>query len=99
MRRDSTGFSASWFHSSFGIGISTGMAATIIGFLVALIGIRPTARRLLALGGEMALAAPEARAALGAQLGATRARMIAFSLVGTLFMMIAVLAMATARYL
>jgi hypothetical protein len=99
MRRDSAGFSAGWFHSSFGIGISTGMAATIVGFLVALIGIRPTVRRLLALGTEMAQAAPDARGALAMQLGAARARMIAFSLVGTLFMLIAVLAMATARYL
>jgi uncharacterized membrane protein len=99
MRRDSAGFSPSWFHSSFGIGLSTGMVATLIAFLLALIGIRPTLRRLLALGTEMAQAAPEARGAIAAQLGAARGRMMAFSMVATLFMIIAVLAMATARYL
>jgi uncharacterized membrane protein len=99
MRRDSAGFSPSWFHSSFGIGLSTGMVATLIAYLLALIGIRPTLRRLMALGNEMAQAAPEARGAIAAQLGAARGRMMAFSMVATLFMIIAVLAMATARYL
>jgi len=99
MRRDSSGFMAGWFRTPMGMGISTGMAATIIGYLVALFGIRPALKKMAAIGGQMALAAPEARPALTAELNAARGRLIAFGGVGALFLIIAVLAMATARYL
>lgn len=99
VRRDSNNFSAGWFHSSMGIGISTGMLAAIVAFLVGLFGVMPAMKRMRLLGGEMAQAAPEARAPFMVQLEAARARLIAFGMVGTLFVIIAVLAMAVARYL
>ena len=99
MRRDSGGFAAGWFHSSAGIGYSTGMAAALIAFIVALLAIRPALKRLGAIGAQMAQATPDARAALTGQFTAARGRLIAFGSVGALFLMIAVLAMASARYL
>lgn len=100
VRRDSAGFTASWFRSPFGVGISTGMFAAVIAFLIGALLIKPAMHRLSSLGGEMARAAsPEARAALGPQVDAARSRLIAFGMVGSFFVIIAVFAMATARYL
>lgn len=99
MRRDSSGFQGSWFHSSFGIGLSTGMLGAIIAFLIGVILIKPATVRMARLGGEMATAAPERRTAIGAELAAARGRLIASGAVGSIFVLIAVLAMATARYL
>ena len=100
MRSDSAGFQPAWFHSSFGIGISTGMVAAIIAFLVGVILIKPATSRMAALSTEMAAApTPAARDVVSQQLIATRGRLIASGMVGTLFVLIAVLAMATARYL
>lgn len=100
MRRDSAGFQPAWFHSPMGIGISTGMIAAIVAFTISLLLIKPAMKRLAAAGGEMAQAAsPEARAAIGPRVEAAQARLIALGTVGSLFLIIAVLAMATARYL
>ncbi|MGH7592472.1 MAG: hypothetical protein ACRELE_01265 [Gemmatimonadales bacterium] len=99
-RRDSDGFRSAWFRSPFGAGISTGMIAAIVAFLIGLLLIKPAMRRLSTLGGEMAQSAsPDARAAIGARVESARARLIAVGMVGTLFLIVAVLAMATARYL
>lgn len=99
MRRDSAGFSAGWFRSSIGIGISTGMAAAIIAFLLGLFAIRPAIKRLSAIGAQVAQATPEARAGLMAAAAPVRGRLIALGSVGALFLLIAVLSMAVARYL
>jgi uncharacterized membrane protein len=100
MRRDSGGFAAPWFHSPVGIGLSTGMIAAIVAFLVGWLLIKPAIKRLSALGAEMAQAgSPDARAAIAPRADAARARLIAFGMVGSLFIVIAILAMATARYL
>jgi uncharacterized membrane protein len=99
MRRDSANFSSGWFHSPMGMGLSTGMLAAIIAFLIGLLAINPAMKRLGALSGQMMAAPPEARPAMVPQVEAARARLIAFGKVGMLFLVIAVLAMATARYL
>lgn len=99
VRRDSSNFTPGWFHSPTGIGISTGMVAAIIAFLIGVLAINPAMKRLSALGAEMMHATPDARGALSTQVDAARARLIAFGMVGTIFVVIAVLAMATARYL
>jgi uncharacterized membrane protein len=99
VRRDSGNFAAGWFHSPMGIGISMGMVAAIVAFLIGLLAINPAMKRLGGLGAQMMAAAPEARAGFATQIDAARSRLIAFGMVGTLFIVIAVLAMATARYL
>jgi uncharacterized membrane protein len=98
LRRDSANFSAGWFHSPIGMGLSTGMVAAIIAFLIGLLAINPALKRISALGAQMGAAAPEARDGFMVQIGAARARLIAFGMVGTIFIVIAVLTMATARY-
>jgi uncharacterized membrane protein len=98
LRRDSGGFQPAWFRSPFGMGISTGMIAAIIAFLIGLFLISPSLNRLVSIGLEMSQAAPEARAAIAPRLNAARGRMVALGMVATLFVIIAVLAMATARY-
>jgi len=99
LRRDSGGFSAPWFHTSFGIGISTGMIAALIAFLIAVIAIRPILNKMAAFGASLAQATAEERTAIGVQFNAARGRLIAFGSVGALFLVIAVVAMAGARYL
>lgn len=99
MRRDSGNFAAGWFHSSIGIGFTTGMIAAIVSFLIGLLAVRPAIKRMAALGAELAQAAPEARPGLMAAVGLVRARLIAFGSIGALFVLIAVMSMAVARYL
>jgi len=98
LRRDSSGFSAAWFRTPFGTGLSTGMLAAIIAFLVGAFLMRPALSRLAALAGQAAGAPPAAGDALMVQVTAARDRLIAFGKVGSLFLIIAVLAMASARY-
>jgi uncharacterized membrane protein len=99
LRRDSGNYSAGWFRSPMGIGLSTGMLAAIVAFLIGLLAVMPAMKRMGMLATQMALAAPEARGGLMEQVTAARARLVAFGAVGTLFIVIAVLAMAVARYL
>ncbi|HEY3934151.1 MAG TPA: hypothetical protein VGL65_05985, partial [Gemmatimonadales bacterium] len=99
VRRDSAGFTPSWFRSPFGTGIATGMIAAIIAFLIGIIFVKPTMVRLSRLGAEMMQAPPEGRGAFAPRIDAIRGRLIAYGTVGSIFIIIAVLAMAVARYL
>jgi len=99
MRRDSAGFDPAWFRSRFGMGISTGMIAAIIAFLIGAFMIRPTMNRILSIADEMEAAEPAARPAIAARIASVRARFIAMGSVASLFIIIAVVAMAVARYL
>jgi uncharacterized membrane protein len=99
MRRDSAGFSPGWFRTPAGMGYSTGMAAAVIAYVVALVAIRPTLKRMGAIGARMAQAGPDGQPALMAEMLQARGRLIAFGGVGAMFLLIAVLAMSVARYL
>ena len=99
VRRDSGNFTPNWFHSPDGIGYTTGMIAAIVAFLIGLLAINPALKRLGVLGAEMMQAPAESRVAISAQVDAARARLIAFGKVATIFLVIAVVAMAAARYL
>jgi hypothetical protein len=99
MRRDSANFQPAWFQSSFGMGISTGMLAALITFLIGLLLIKPTLRRLAAIGAQVAATAPEQRGGLLVELNAQRGRLKRFGITGMLFMLIAIGTMAVARYL
>jgi len=99
MRRDSGGFAAAWFHSSTGIGLSTGMVFAVIAWILAFFTIRPTLKRMAGIGARMAQAGPDGQGALMAEMLQARGRLIAFGGVGALFLLVAVMAMATARYL
>jgi hypothetical protein len=76
------------------------MIAAIVAFLVGWLLVKPAIKSFSALGAEMVQASsPDARAAVAPRADAARARLIAFGMVGSLFIVIAILAMATARYL
>ena len=99
MRRDSGGFNPSWFHTPFGIGLSAGMVAALVAYIFALVLIKPTLQRMAAIGASLATATPDDRPRLGADLNAQRARLLASGMVSMLFLLLAIAAMATARYL
>jgi uncharacterized membrane protein len=99
VRQDSAGFTPSWFRSPFGAGIGAGMIAAILAFLIGVIFIKPAMVRMSRLGAEMAQSPAEARGAFMPRLDAARGRLMAWGMVGSIFIIIAVLAMATARYL
>jgi uncharacterized membrane protein len=96
---DSSGFEAAWFATRFGQGISTGMLAAVLAYILGVFVVRPALYRMLALGGQMAQASPSDRPAIEQQMVATRGRLITFGGVTALFLLVAVSAMAVARYL
>ena len=97
---DSAGFEAAWFRTKFGMGISTGMLAAILALSFGILVSKPAMEELSALGPQMAQATTEeARAAIGARMGAARGRLVRFGGLSAGLLLIAVLAMAVARYL
>ena len=99
VRRDSGDFNRGWFESHFGMGISIGMLAAFISFLVGLLAVRPILSRMADIGGQIASATPESRGSLGMQLEEHRGRLVAFGGVAMLFLLIAIIAMSVARYI
>ncbi len=99
VRRDSAGFDPSWFRTRFGMGISTGMVAAVIAFLIGWLVVKPTVLRMTHLGAQLASAAPEDRIALAGSMTATQATLKVWGIAGTLFLLIAMVAMAIARYM
>lgn len=95
--QDSAHLDPAWFRTPFGQGISTGMAAAIIAYLVAVIGIRPTLYRMSAVMGQLAQGAPSP--ALIAERDAVQGRMKRLSISTFVLLVIAASAMAVARYL
>lgn len=96
---DSQGFQPAWFATGMGRGISTGMLAALLAWILGLFFIRPAMEQMTEIGGRIAQAAPEARGALVEQMTAIRTRMIKFSATAALLVLIAVVTMAIARYL
>lgn len=97
---DSAGFQAAWFSTKFGMGISTGMLAAILALGFGVFFSRPAMEELSSLGPQMAQAgSEEARAAIAARMGAARGRLVKFGALSAGLLMVAVLAMAVARYL
>ncbi len=96
---DSSGFAAEWFATRFGQGISTGMLAAVIAYILGVFMVRPALYRVLALGGQMAQASPGDRPAIEQQMVAARARLVGVGGVATVFLLVAIVAMAVARYL
>jgi hypothetical protein len=94
--QDSAHFDPAWFASPFGRGISIGMLAALIAYGIGTIMVRPLVYRLSALGAQMAAGADPVMAAEFVQ---TRDRLIGSSKMTVALLVIAVSAMAVARYL
>jgi hypothetical protein len=96
----SGGFGTLYFTSRWGLSLTVGALAALAAFVIGTAVMRPASKRLLALGPRVAAAASdEERQRLGAEVGALgrRARVASLWVAGLL--LIAVAAMAGARYL
>lgn len=97
---DSTGFQSAWFRTRFGMGISTGMLAALLALGVGIFGSKPAMEEMSTLAPQLAQAAnDEARAAVAARIAAARGRLVRFGGMAAVLLLVAVLAMAVARYL
>lgn len=84
--------------SRFGLALTIGSASAVVAFLIGLFGTRPAIERMLALGAQMAQAGDAAPAELAQELQSVQARARTLAKTNLVFVAIAALAMATARY-
>jgi uncharacterized membrane protein len=86
-----------WVGSTFGAVLTVGAVAALIALLIGGLGARPTIERTLALGRELAAAEGPPPAERAAELQALQARGRALTRAALGFLLVAVVAMATAR--
>jgi uncharacterized membrane protein len=97
---DSNGFGAPFFGSHWGVSLTVGGVAALMAFLVGTLIMRPATLRMLALGPRLGAAqSDEERGALGAQMDVLRRRSRTSSVWVAWLLLLAVAAMAGARYL
>lgn len=97
--RASGGFQAAWIASPTGIGFSTGALAAIVSFLIGPLAILPTIKKLEALGGRLKAEGRGPTLDEGATLHALDRRLTTVGAIDLVFLSVAVVMMATARYL
>jgi hypothetical protein len=87
-----------WIGSSFGLTLTIGMLAAIAALGSGVFVTRPNVRRFLALGREVAASGGPPSPEVAAEMGAIQARLKFFGRLGFGLLLVAVLAMSTARY-
>jgi uncharacterized membrane protein len=87
-----------WLGSSFGLVLTIGAVLATIAFVIGMIGIAPNVERLVDLGGEIAAAGGQPTPEQGAEMGRTQKALETASKVDLALLLLAVSAMATARY-
>ena len=97
--RDSNGLDLDWIQTGGGIGFTVGAVAGILAWLLVLLVLTPTVHRLVGLGGEIAAAGGPPSQEQMTTLQGLQSRVKRFSNVIVTFLLIAAVAMATARYL
>ena len=97
--RDANGLDGlgAFLPSKFGLILTIGAAAAITAFLIGLFGTRPNAARLLDLTSRVASGGPPAPA-IAQEITSVQARLKTLAQVALALIVVAVLAMATARY-
>jgi uncharacterized membrane protein len=88
-----------WIGSAFGVTLTIGALAAIAALTIGLAVTRPNVMRFLALGREVAESGGPPSPVVAAEMGKIQARLKVFARVSLGLLAIAVLAMATARYL
>lgn len=97
--RDSGGLNLEWIQTGPGLGFTVGGIAGIVSWLLVLLVLAPTSYRLVGLGTRIAASGgPPSQDQMSA-LQALQTRLKSFSLLTVVFLGIAMVAMATARYL
>ncbi len=97
--RDSGGLDLDWMQSGFGTGLTVGAVAGLISWLIVLLVLVPTSYRLTALGERAGAAGGLPSHEQMATVQALQSRLKRFSVITTVFLGIAILAMSSARYL
>jgi len=97
-RWDEAGGLGDWIGSSYGAVLTVGAVAAILGWLIGLFGARPSVRRLLTIGGQLAQAEGPPAPELGAEVQRLQTRLKLYGRTTLGLLTISVLAMATARY-
>ncbi len=97
--RDANGLDGlgAFLSSRFGLALTIGATAAIAAFLIGLLGTRPNARRLLDLSSRAASGGPPAPAVMQ-DIASVQARLKVLAQVALALIVVAVVAMATARY-
>jgi len=90
--------SSTWFSSPMGRTFSLGAAIAIVAAVFGIVVARPTAMRIQQLAGEMQAAGGPPTAEQSAQMKALQSRMLNGSRIVAVLLLLAVAAMATARY-
>jgi uncharacterized membrane protein len=88
-----------WIGSSFGISLTVGALLAISGLFVAAVFTRPTIRRLVSLGKEVAASGGAPTPETSARIGVLQRRLVVAERVSFSLVLLAVVAMASARYL
>lgn len=96
---DSAGLSGAFFATAWGMSLSTGAVAAIIGFVIGLVVMRPASTRMFEIGGRMATASPEEKQALMAEMGQLQQRAGTAARAVAVLLLIAVSTMAAAQVL
>ncbi len=87
-----------WLGTSFGKGITTGAVLATITFVVGYLGVGRNVERMVDLGGEIAAAGGPPTAAQEAEMARLGASLERFGKIDLTLLVLAVTAMATARY-
>jgi uncharacterized membrane protein len=96
--RASGGFQLAWITSGVGLGFTIGALAALASFLEGAFVMGPTGKRFGELSGEIQARGGQPTPEQGAEMARLNARMNSASLINTTLLVIALLAMATARY-
>ena len=95
---DTAGGVGDLLDTSYGVAITLGAVSALIAFLIGLVATRPTVKKTLALGGQIARSGDQPPPELVAELQATQAMARTLAKVNFTFVALAALFMATARY-
>jgi hypothetical protein len=84
--------------TGFGLSLTIGAASALVAFLIGLFGTKPNVDRLMRLAAQVAEAGGSPPAGVAAEIPAIQARLKTLARVGLTLIVVAVVAMATARY-
>ncbi len=88
-----------WINTSFGATLTFGMVCALAALAVGLAGTRPNLMRFMALGQEVAASGGPPTPEVGAQMAAIQNKLKVYARVSLVLLVVAVLAMSSARYI
>ena len=95
---DEYGGLSEWLDSDFGVVLTIGGVLATIAFVIGLVGVAPNVERLVDLGGEMARSDGPPTPEQGAAMQRTQISLERASKIDLVLLILAITAMATARY-